>query len=76
MLYAMLSSNFLTYMRNMSAENEDVGLNELVDVGDLQNAAATLGNNAYKASVKSTRNGFGEANFPSSTPPVGVESAE
>jgi hypothetical protein len=54
----------ISSMRNMSAENEDAGLDELVDVDDLQNAAA-----------ESTRSGFGAANVPSSTPPVGVESA-
>jgi hypothetical protein len=70
----MLSSKFPTSMKNMSAEHEDVGLDELVDVDDIQNAATSLGNDAYKASVESTRSGFGAANVPSSTPPAGVES--
>jgi hypothetical protein len=64
-------------MRNKSGEDDytDMGLDELVDVDDLQNAATSLGNNAYRASAESTRNGFGAGNVPSSTPPVGVESA-
>jgi hypothetical protein len=68
----------ITNMRNSSADNDDitVGLDDFVDGDDLQNAATSFGNNAYRASAESSRNGFGAANFPSGvTPPVGVESA-
>jgi hypothetical protein len=61
-------------LRNMS-ENDDLVLDELVDVDDVKNAATSLGDNAYRASAESTRNRFGASNFPSGTPPVGVESA-
>jgi hypothetical protein len=54
----------ISSLRNMSQDNDDVGLDELVDLDDLKNAA-------YKASAESAKNGFGVA---SSTPPVGVES--
>jgi hypothetical protein len=62
-------------MRSMSEDNDNLGLDELVDLDDLQNAATSIGNNAARASAESTRNGFGVANFSSVTPPVGVESA-
>jgi hypothetical protein len=67
----------ISSLRSMSAGNDDEGLDvvsDVVDVDDLQNAAKTLGNNAYTAASESSRNGFGVANAASSTPP-GVESA-
>ncbi len=54
----------ISSFRNMSEDNNDWGLDEVVDLDDLQNAGTSLGNN-----------GFGVANFSSATPPVGVESA-
>ena len=65
----------ISSMRNMSQDNDNLGLDELVDLDDLQNAATSIGNNAARASAESTRNGFGAANLSSVTPPVGVESA-
>jgi hypothetical protein len=53
----------ISSIRNMSEDNDDLGLDELLDLDDIRNAA-------YKASAESTRNGFGVANAP-----VGVESA-
>jgi hypothetical protein len=53
----------ISSIRNMSEDNEDLGLDELLDLDDLRNAA-------YKASAESTRSGLGVANAP-----VGVESA-
>jgi hypothetical protein len=52
----------ISSFRNMSEDNNDLALDEVVDLDDLQNAG--LGNN-----------GFRVANFSSATPPVGVESA-
>jgi hypothetical protein len=54
----------ISSMRNMAEDNDDLGLAEVVDFDDFQNAGTSLGNN-----------GFGEANLSSATPPVGVESA-
>jgi hypothetical protein len=57
-------------LRNMAAENDVEGLDvlsEAVDVDDLQNAATSLGNTAYRASAESTRSGFG---IVTSTPPA------
>jgi hypothetical protein len=54
----------ISSMRNMAEDNDDLGLDEVVDFDDFQNAGTSLGNN-----------GFGEANLSSATPPVGVESA-
>jgi hypothetical protein len=64
-------------MRNTSGENDAEGLDvlsEAVDVDDLQNAATSLGNNAYRASAESTRNGFGIATSTPPPPPGVVES--
>jgi hypothetical protein len=65
----------LSSLRNMSNDDDDLGLGEVVDLDDLQNAGTSLGNNAYMAASESSRNGFGAANVFSATPPVGVESA-
>jgi hypothetical protein len=65
----------LSSMRNMSEDNDNLGLDEVVDLDDIQNAATSLGNDAYMAASESSRNGFGVANFSSATPPVGMESA-
>jgi hypothetical protein len=68
----------ISSMRNMSAENDAEGLDvlsEAVDVDDLQNAATSLGNNAYRASAESTRNGFGIVTSTPPAPPGVVESA-
>jgi hypothetical protein len=65
----------ISSMRNVSQDNDNLGLDELVDLDDLQNATTSIGNNAARASAESTRNGLGVANFSSVTPPVGVESA-
>jgi hypothetical protein len=48
----------------MAAGNDNLGLDEVVDLDDLQNVGTSLGNN-----------GFGVGNFSSATPPVGMESA-
>jgi hypothetical protein len=67
----------ISSLRSMSAGNDDEGVDvvsDAVDVDDLQNAAKSLGNNAYTAASESSRNGFGVANLASSTP-TGVESA-
>jgi hypothetical protein len=61
-------------MRNNDSEGLDV-LSEAIDVDDLQNAATSLGNNAYRATVESTRNGFGVVTSTPPTPPGVVESA-
>jgi hypothetical protein len=53
----------ISSIRSMSEDNNDLGLDELLDLDDIRNAA-------YKASAESTRNGLGVANAP-----VGVESA-
>jgi hypothetical protein len=53
----------ISSIRNMSEDNDDLGLDELLDLDDIRNAA-------YKASAESTRSGLGVANAP-----VGVESA-
>jgi hypothetical protein len=53
----------LSSMRNMSEDNDGMGIDELLDLDDIRNTA-------YKASAESTRNGLGVANAP-----VGVESA-
>jgi hypothetical protein len=65
----------LSSMRSMSEDNDDLGLDEVVDLDDLQNAGTSLGKDAYMAASESSRNGFGVANLSSATPPVGVESA-
>jgi hypothetical protein len=62
-------------MRSMAEDDDDLGLGDVVDLDDLQNAGTSLGNDAYMAASESSRNGFGVANFSSVTPPVGVESA-
>jgi hypothetical protein len=65
-------------MRNTSGDNDAEGLDvlsEAVDVDDLQNAATSLGNNAYRASAESTRNGFGIATSAPPPPPGVMESA-
>jgi hypothetical protein len=65
-------------MRNMSAEDDVEGLDvlsEAIDVDDLQNAATSLGNNAYRASAESTRNGFGLVTSTPPAPPGVAESA-
>jgi hypothetical protein len=54
----------ISIFRNMAEDNDNLGLDEVVDLDDLQNAGTTIGNN-----------GVGVANFSSATPPVGVESA-
>jgi hypothetical protein len=67
----------ISSLRSTAAGNDDEGLDvvsEAVDVDDIQNAAKTLGNNAYTAASEPSRNGSGLANITSSTPP-GVESA-
>jgi hypothetical protein len=70
----------ITNMRNKSADNDDEGLDavlsEAVDADDVQNMATSLGNNAYRASAESSRNGFGVMNTSSAPmpPPPGVES--
>jgi hypothetical protein len=53
----------ISSIRNMAQDNDNLGLDELLDLDDIRNAA-------YKASAESTRNGLGVANAP-----VGVESA-
>jgi hypothetical protein len=53
----------ISSIRNMAQDNDNLGLDELLDLDDIRNAA-------YKASVESTRNGLGVANAP-----VGAESA-
>jgi hypothetical protein len=68
-------SRKISSIRNMPEGDNDMGLDELLDLDDIRNAATSIGNNAAKASAESTRNGFGVANFSSVTPPVGVESA-
>jgi hypothetical protein len=57
----------ISSLRSMPQDDDDVGvgLDELVDLDDLKNAA-------YQVSSESTRSGFGLA---SGTPSVGVESA-
>jgi hypothetical protein len=61
-------------MRNNDAEGLDI-LSEAIDVDDLQNAATSLGNNAYRATVEPTRNGFGIVTSTPPAPPGVVESA-
>jgi hypothetical protein len=53
----------ISSIRNISEDNDDLGLDELLDLDDIRNAT-------YKASAESTRNGLGVANAP-----VGAESA-
>jgi hypothetical protein len=64
----------ISSMRNNDAEGLDV-LSEDVGVDDLQNAATSLRNNAYRVSVESTSNGFGVATSTPPAPPGVVESA-
>jgi hypothetical protein len=61
---ASLILSKISSFRNMSEDNNDLGLDEVVDLDDLQNAGTSLGNN-----------GFGVGNVSSATPPVGMESA-
>jgi hypothetical protein len=60
----------ISSLRKMPQDDDDVGvgLDDLVDLDDLKNAA-------YQASAESTRNGLGVANLSAGTPPVGLESA-
>jgi hypothetical protein len=52
----------ISSMRNMAEDNDDLGLDEVVDFDDFQNAGKSLGNDAYMAASESSRNGFGVAN--------------
>jgi uncharacterized protein with von Willebrand factor type A (vWA) domain len=47
--------NKISSFRNMPEDNDDVGLDELLDLDDIRNST-------YKAASESTRNGFGVAN--------------
>ena len=47
--------NKISSFRNMAEDNDDVGIDELLDLDDIRNST-------YKAAAESTRNGFGGAN--------------
>jgi hypothetical protein len=55
--------NKISSFRNMPEDDDDVGIDELLDLDDIRNST-------YKAASESARNGLGVANAP-----VGVESA-
>jgi hypothetical protein len=65
----------ISSLRNMSRDNDSEDLDvlpEAVDVDDVQNAATSVANNAFR---ESARNGFGIANVPPAPPGVAESSA-